>query len=56
MRSEAEVRERIDRLIEEYDRHDPPSSELEEETEVALLRAIEELEWVVGEADEPPTV
>jgi hypothetical protein len=57
MRSEAEIRDRIDRLNEEYDRHDPPSSELEEETEVALLRAIEELEWVLGEGDgEPPTV
>jgi len=56
MRSEAEIRERIDRLIEEYDRHDPPSSEMEEVTEVALLRAIEELEWVLGEDEEPPTV
>jgi len=52
MRSEAEIRERIRALEREYDRHDPPTSELEDETEVAVLRAIEELEWVLGEYDD----
>lgn len=49
MRSESEIRERIEALEAEYDRHDPPMSALEDETEVAILRAIEELEWVLGE-------
>jgi hypothetical protein len=52
MKSEEAIRERIRSLEEEYDSHDPPSSELEDEREVALLRAIEELEWVLGEHDE----
>jgi hypothetical protein len=51
MRSEAEIRERIERLEAEYDSHDPPSSAFEDEAEVAVLRAIEELEWVLGEHD-----
>jgi hypothetical protein len=51
MRDEAEIRERIESLEAEYDRHDPPKSELEDETEVAILRAIEELEWVLEEFD-----
>lgn len=51
MRSKAEIRERISHLERQYDRHDPPSSVLEDETEVAILRAIEELEWVLGEYD-----
>ncbi|WP_164471528.1 hypothetical protein [Halosimplex salinum] len=49
MRSEDDIRERIAELEDAYDRHDPPSSELEDEAEVAILRAIEELEWVLGE-------
>jgi hypothetical protein len=49
MRSEAEVRERIEALEAEYDSHDPPSSAFEDEAEVAILRAIEELEWVLEE-------
>lgn len=51
MRSPSEVRERLNRLEQEYDRHDPPSSSVEEEKEVATLRAIEELEWVLDERD-----
>lgn len=51
MRSEAEIRDRIGELRRKYDRYDPPTSELEDETEVAVLRAIEELEWVLGEHD-----
>ena len=47
MRTEAEIRERIDRLEAAYDRHDPPTSEMEDEAEIAVLRAIEELEWVL---------
>lgn len=49
MRTEAEIRERIEALEAQYDRHDPPKSALEDETEVAILRAIEELEWVLEE-------
>lgn len=52
MRTEGEVRERIAALEAEYDRHDPPVSELEDESEVAILRAIEELEWVLEEFDD----
>jgi hypothetical protein len=52
MRTEGEIRERIAALEAEYDRHDPPASQLEESTEVALLRAIEELEWVLEEFDD----
>jgi len=51
MRTEAEIRERIDRLEAAYDRHDPPTSEMEDEAEIAVLRAIEELEWVLEEHD-----
>jgi hypothetical protein len=51
MRDEAEIRARIEELEEQYDRHDPPKSALEDETEVAILRAIEELEWVLEEFD-----
>lgn len=49
MRTEEEIRERIATLEAEYDVHDPPVSPADDETEVALLRAIEELEWVLGE-------
>ncbi|MDZ7745362.1 MAG: hypothetical protein U5K28_02120 [Halobacteriales archaeon] len=52
MRAEKIIRERIAALESEYDRHDPPVSQLEDETEVALLRAIEELEWVLEEFDD----
>lgn len=52
MRTKAEVRDRIERLETAYDRHDPPTSRLEDEAEVAILRAIEELEWVLEEHDE----
>ncbi|WP_254824459.1 hypothetical protein [Haloglomus halophilum] len=51
MRDEAAIRERIAELEAEYDSHDPPSSALEDEAEVAILRAIEELEWVLEEHD-----
>ena len=56
MRSKAEIRARLDALEEEYDAHDPPSSATEEELEIALLRAIEELEWVLEERDPDGTV
>lgn len=52
MRTEDEIRDRIERLQDEYDAHDPPSSEMEDEAEIAILRAIEELEWVLEEHDE----
>ena len=51
MRSPGEIRDRIDRLEREYDAHDPPTSAIEDELEVALLRAIEELEWVLEERE-----
>lgn len=51
MRSEDEIRARIEALEAQYDRHDPPKSAMEDETEVAILRAIEELEWVLEEFD-----
>ena len=51
MRSKAEIRARLAELEENYNRHDPPSSPTEEELEVAILRAIEELEWVLGDRD-----
>lgn len=51
MRSEEDINDRLERLEAEYDRHDPPTSPAEEELEVALLRAIEELEWVLEERD-----
>jgi hypothetical protein len=51
MRSEAEIRERIADLEARYDAHDPPASPAEEEAEIAVLRAIEELEWALGERE-----
>jgi hypothetical protein len=51
MRSESEIRERIAELESQYDDYDPPSSEFEDTAEVAILRAIEELEWVLEEYD-----
>jgi len=51
MHSEAEIRERIAALEDQYDDYDPPSSEFEDTAEVAILRAIEELEWVLEEYD-----
>ncbi|MFT4905568.1 MAG: hypothetical protein ACI8UR_002145 [Natronomonas sp.] len=52
MRTEDELRERIAELESQYDDYDPPSSEFEDTAEVAILRAIEELEWVLEEYDE----
>ena len=52
MRTEDEIRERIAELESQYDDYDPPSSEFEDTAEVAILRAIEELEWVLEEYDE----
>lgn len=49
MRDEQAVRERIAALEVEYDQVDPPASEYEEAAEVAILRAIEELQWVLEE-------
>jgi hypothetical protein len=51
MRSESEIRARLTELEAEYDAHDPPSSPTEDEAEIAVLRAIEELEWVLGERE-----
>lgn len=51
MRSEDEIRERIAELEARYDEYDPPTSEYEDTAEVAVLRAIEELEWVLEEYD-----
>ncbi len=51
MRTEDEIRDRIAELESQYDDHDPPSSEFEDTAEVAILRAIEELEWVLEEYD-----
>jgi len=51
MRTEATIRDRIEELEAEYDDYDPPSSEFEDTAEVAILRAIEELEWVLEEYD-----
>ena len=51
MRDESEIRERIAKLEAQYDDYDPPSSEFEDTAEVAVLRAIEELEWVLEEYD-----
>lgn len=51
MRPEQEIRDRIAELEAQYDDYDPPSSEFEDTAEVATLRAIEELEWVLGEYD-----
>ena len=52
MRDESEIRERIAELEAQYDDYDPPSSEFEDTAEVAVLRAIEELEWVLEKYDE----
>lgn len=52
MRSEEEIRARIDQLEEMYNEYDPPTSPVEEGVEVAILRAIEELEWVLDEREE----
>ncbi|MES3517020.1 MAG: hypothetical protein PPP58_05065 [Natronomonas sp.] len=52
MRDEADIRDRIAELEAQYDDFDPPSSEYEDTAEVAILRAIEELEWVLEEYDE----
>ncbi|GCF14914.1 hypothetical protein Harman_28490 [Haloarcula mannanilytica] len=51
MRTEEVIRDRIEALQAEYDKHDPPSTEMEDEAEVAILRAIEELEWVLKERE-----
>ena len=55
MRPEAEIRARLEALKQEYDAHDPPSSATEDELEIALLRAIEELEWVLEEGQSDGT-
>lgn len=52
MRPEQDIRRRVEELREEYDRQDPPTSATEDETEIALLRAIDELEWVLEEHEE----
>lgn len=49
MRTEREIKDRIAELEARYDDYDPPSSEFEDTAEVAILRAIEELEWVLEE-------
>lgn len=49
MKSEEHIRNRIAELERAYDKQDPPSSPQEEETEIELLRAIDELEWVLEE-------
>ena len=54
MRSTEAIRERIAELESIYDNQDPPSSPLEDEQEPVLLRAIEELEWVLDEREQPP--
>lgn len=54
MKTETEIRERIRALEDVYDEHDPPSSPMEDEMEVAVLRAIEELEWVLDDRENPP--
>ena len=51
MRTEDEIRERIAELENKYDDYDPPTSEFEDTAEVAILRAMEELEWVLEEYD-----
>jgi len=53
MRDESQIRERLERLEATYDENDPPSSPTADELEVELLRAIAELEWAVGEREEP---
>lgn len=51
MRSRDDIEARLETLEERYNRHDPPVSPTEEAFEVATLRAIEELEWVLGERE-----
>lgn len=53
MRSETDIRRRIEQLEEQYDANDPPSSPVADELEVELLRAIAELEWVLEEREAP---
>ena len=55
MRTREDVRARVDELESIYDEQDPPSSPMEDEQEAVLLRAIEELEWVLEEREEPPS-
>lgn len=52
MRSKEAIRARLEQIEAEYDRYDPPASPIEEQQEIALLRAMEELEWVLEERDE----
>lgn len=54
MHSRSDIRERIEELESIYDRQDPPSSPLEDDQEAVVLRAIEELEWVLEDREEPP--
>ncbi|ESS07386.1 MAG: hypothetical protein A07HB70_00336 [uncultured archaeon A07HB70] len=51
MRSESEIHDRLAELEAAYDAQDPPTSPTEDEAEIAVLRAIEELEWVLGERE-----
>ena len=53
MRTEEDIRRRLAELEARYDDNDPPSSPTADELEVELLRAIAELEWVLGERDDP---
>jgi len=53
MRSEDAIRRRLEDLEARYDENDPPSSPTADELEVELLRAIAELEWVLGEREDP---
>jgi hypothetical protein len=55
MRSREAIEARVEELESTYDEQDPPSSPLEDEQEAVLLRAIEELEWVLEEREEAPT-
>ena len=54
MRSREDIEARVEELESTYDEQDPPSSPLEDEQEAVLLRAIEELEWVLEERERPP--
>lgn len=54
MRSNDAIRDRITELESIYDDQDPPSSPLEDQQEAVMLRAIEELEWVLEEREDPP--
>ncbi len=53
MRSEDDIRARITELEARYDANDPPSSPTADELEIELLRAIAELEWVIGDREDP---